>query len=179
MHLILDHVLESLIKYGPTKHIAREDFPSDAGHQHVLAIETIPVLDQLLPHFKDRIATERCPISLTSLQDAGFPRHQFNHLSDCHSTGKPVWVHDKVGTPPVSLTERHVLLRDNQPDDTLLSVTGGELISDLRHTRLPRYELKEVGVWGVGRRGEDHTVHVGWVGSLVGLGGRFKGLGTI
>ena len=69
-----------------------------------------------------------------------------------------MWVHDHVWAD-AEVVEWHVLLLDNEPSHSLLSVPAGELVPQLRTAGLPEQHFDEGVIVRIGRH--HHFLHVG------------------
>lgn len=73
----------------------------------------------------------------------GFPRHVFNHHSDCHTRGEAVRVEQYV-RDQTRLCERQILSRPLLGADALLTGAGSELVTHCRIT-LEQYNVFSTG----------------------------------
>ena len=71
----------------------------------------------------------------------GLAGDRLDELSDCHPRREGVRVDYHVWHDAV-LGVRHVLLGDDEPDDSLLTVARGELVADLRCPHVPDPDLE-------------------------------------
>ena len=120
-----------------------------------------------LPHLIDGISTKGRTILKFASENTSFAGDEFDHLTDCHTGRETMGVHHEIGAPAIALTEGHVFSRDDKANDTFLTVTRTEFVTDLRHTSLPSDHFKDALFLKV--RCNDHSVDVDWVGSLENL----------
>ena len=64
MHLILHHVLQSLIVDWAREDVTRQHLTSKTGHEQVFSIETVPMLDQNASHLINWISSEGSSVLL-------------------------------------------------------------------------------------------------------------------
>lgn len=74
-------------------------------------------------------------------------------------------IHHQIRAPACVLVEWHIFLRHNQTNYSFLAVSGRELVSNLRDSRLSvdHFDLERV----IRSRAEDHPINIGWIGVLV------------
>lgn len=107
------------------------------------------MIAQLLRDLFDRDSRERRGVSLCSLERCNFRQQTLDQVTDGHSGRNSVRVDDDVGRDSLG-RERHVLLTVRNSDRSLLTVTRGKLVSNLRHSSRSDSDLNELGTVGVG-----------------------------
>lgn len=146
-------MLELLVVDRAHVDVALERLTRDSRREVVLAGVRVAVVDEDLAHVFGLGSSERRTVLELALEDAGFSGEQLEHLADGHTRRETVRVHDDVGADAL-VVERHVLLRDDETANTLLSVTRGELVAEFGTTSLSQENLDE-GRVRVGIRQED------------------------
>lgn len=83
---------------------------------------------------------EGCCIAFDTIKGCDFGRESFYQVTDCHSRWDSVRVDNEVRCDTL-LGEGHVLLLVCHSDRTFLSVTTGELVTDLRDSYRSHFNL--------------------------------------
>lgn len=107
------------------------------------------MIAQLLRDLLDRDGRERRGVSLCSLERCNLRQQTLDQVTDGHSGRNSVRVDDDVGRDSLG-RERHVLLTVRDSDCSLLTVTRGKLVSNLRHSSRSDSNLDKLGTVGVG-----------------------------
>eukprot|EP00968_Pinguiococcus_pyrenoidosus_P008709 scaffold641_cov237-Pinguiococcus_pyrenoidosus.AAC.17 len=147
VHLVHDHVLELLVENRPHEDVGADLLARGPAGEDVLPVVVEAMAHELLRGHLDAVCVailfaERGPVRLSPAQHPRLAGEKLDHLPDGHPRREPVRIHDQVRACAF-FVERHVLLRHNDPADSLLAVPRAELVSHLRPSALPQVDLDE------------------------------------
>mmetsp|Transcript_27537 Transcript_27537/g.79232 ORF Transcript_27537/g.79232 Transcript_27537/m.79232 type:complete len:209 (+) Transcript_27537:609-1235(+) len=130
--LVVDHMLEPLVVGGPDEDARIQPTAGVAVEQHLhpvlLVAECVEVGRDLL----HRQFGEWRSVTLHAAHTAHLAQQTLNQMTDGHSGGDGVRVHDDVRTDAVA-REGHVLLVEGDADGALLPVARRKFVADLRN----------------------------------------------
>ena len=148
MHLVIDHMLESLIVRGAQEHRTGHLLARPGIVHDLVPIPMRPQLIQLLRDVLDRSPIERRRISHVPAEGPRFAFDRFHELSDRHPRRDRMRVHDERRDDAAG-GEGHVLLAIVHSDGALLPVPRADFVADRRNPILPESDLgKRVAISG-------------------------------
>mmetsp|Transcript_10118 Transcript_10118/g.15281 ORF Transcript_10118/g.15281 Transcript_10118/m.15281 type:complete len:422 (-) Transcript_10118:326-1591(-) len=157
MNLIIHHMLQPLIICGADKNLGREGHTGVPIVQHLVTVFLISVkmksLRKLVRHLGLR--RERSSISLFSQQRGDLPQQTLNQLPNGHTRGNSVRIDNQIGSNTLAC-EGHVFWTIGNTHCSLLTVTTGKLVSNLRDTNRTYTNLHQSETFLVGR--QHHTI---------------------
>lgn len=171
--LIVHHMFQSLVVSGSQEDLSVQ-FPSRVSAVHHLVTSgLVTVVIQQFGNLLDIDSViEGSGISNLSLVGSNFALETLNQVTDGHTGGDGVGVDDDVGGDALA-GEQHVLLSVLDTTRTLLSVSTGELVTDLRNSDGANSDLGELGPVNIERQHDlvhDTSLGVPQEGAGVSLG---------
>lgn len=155
--LVVHHVLETLVVGRAEKDLSAELATSVAVVEHFVASQVIAVLLQEVRDLLDVDGVvERSGVADFALVGRHFALKAFDQVTNCHTRRNGVRVDDDVGSQALA-SERHILLAVLNSARTLLTVTGGEFVANLRDADRADANLAKLVALGVQR--QHHLVH--------------------
>ena len=156
MDLVVHEVLQALVEGG-----AHEDARLHASSgvsvvEDLVASLLVALVVQLVGDVLHRHVAERRAVALARLQRRDLAEQTLDELSDGHTRGNGVRVHDDIRNDAV-LREGHVFLPVRHSDRSLLSVSRAQFVADLRDAYRAHLHLHEAEASLVG--GQHHLVH--------------------
>ena len=131
MDLVIHHVFQSLIVRGSQEDLSVQFPPRVSAVHHLVTSGLVTVVIQQFGNLLNIDSViEGSGISNLSLVGSNFALETLNQVTDGHTGGDGVGVDDDVGGDALA-REQHVLLSVLDTARTLLSVSTGELVSDL------------------------------------------------
>ncbi len=134
--LVFDHLLQTHLKHRTHKDLRKNLLARLTTLQDFIALGMEPHLGHQLGGIGNALAhRERGGIRQGSLRDTQLVARALQKLSDGHTSGNGVWIHDKIWTNTLG-RKREVLFGHNRSNRALLSVTGGKFVTESRSTTL-------------------------------------------
>jgi hypothetical protein len=129
--LISDHMLKPLIEGGSEEDKHIELLSSESVVHGLVSMSLVAELLELLRDIVDSLALEGCRIALISVETGDFTEHTLNQMTNSHTGWNSVRVHNHVRNDTLH-SEGQIFLSVRNSTGSFLTVTGSELISDLR-----------------------------------------------
>ncbi len=133
LELVRDHVPQALVVNHPDEDVCLE---LQAAYARVEALRAIVVVPCGFQHFTEMLERrallrelERCGVMTQAVEGCRFSSHALDEHPDGHSGGEAVRVEQDVRAH-AALSEGHVLRGPQSAQDSLLTVSAGELVSD-------------------------------------------------
>ena len=146
MHLVINHVLQSLIKSGTQENHYLHLLASEAVVHHLVASQLVSEAVQLS---WDRLncifwlrVLERCSIALMTFQGSHFGWKTLNQVTNCHSRRNSVRIDDEIWDYSF-LSEGHIFLMISHSNGTFLAMSRSKLISNLRDSNWSHFDFGE------------------------------------
>lgn len=167
MHLVVDHVLESLVEGGSQEDhdlhlLSCEAIVHDLVASHLVA-QSMQLFGDCLHGVLGLNILEWCGITLFALESCNLRREALDQVADGHPGRDGVGIDDQVRDDSF-LSEWHVLLRVSHANCTFLAVARGKLVSDVRDSDGSHLDFGEVVAVSV--QGEEHLVDFAVLGVL-------------
>lgn len=156
MDLVVHEVLQALVEGGAHEDARLHASPGVAVVEDLVASLLVALVVQLVGDVLHRHVAERRAVALARLQRRDLAQQALDELSDGHTRGNGVRVHDDVRHDAV-LREGHVFLPVRHSDRSLLPVPRAQLVADLRDAHRAHLHLHEAEASLVG--GQHHLVH--------------------
>ena len=129
--LVSHHVLQSLIKSGPKEYKHFEFLACKAIVHDFVAVALVAKGVQEIRDIVDILATEGGGITFRAIERSYFTQQAFNQMPNGHSGGDSMRVHYHVWHYTFT-SERKIFLPVSHTTRTLLAMSTGEFISNLR-----------------------------------------------
>mmetsp|Transcript_10451 Transcript_10451/g.26303 ORF Transcript_10451/g.26303 Transcript_10451/m.26303 type:complete len:451 (-) Transcript_10451:2197-3549(-) len=157
MNFIIHHMSQTLVVHRTQKQLNIQWASSVSIVKHLISMWLITKFMETTGNIFDNVGllSKGGCIGFLSAHSCHLALQTLDQLSDGHTTGNGVWIHDDVWTDTLH-GEWHVLLSIGDAHRTLLSVTTTELVTDLRNANTAHAHLHKLVAVAVG--GEHHAV---------------------
>ena len=108
--------------------------------QGLVSVSLVPLRVQLVRDLVVLYARERGSVSVDTRQGGELRIQTLDHVPYCHTRGDTMRVDDEIGRHS-QVVEGQILLSVGHSDSSLLTVSRGELVSDLRNSSLTNSHL--------------------------------------
>ena len=163
MDLVTDHMLQALIVSWVEEDHDLEALTSEPIVHDLVAVSLVAQIVQLLRDVIDSLALEWSGIAFIAVQTSHLRQDGLNQVTDCHARRDSVRVNDHVWHDTFNC-ERQVFLPIGHTARTFLTVTTGELVTDLRDLDGTHLDLNQAAHFLV--RGHHHLVDVAFLAVL-------------
>lgn len=133
MDLVSHHVLESLVVSRTEKYLCLDSLSCKWIIQALVSVFLISKFMKLSWYILWSQITENCRIRFLAFQTRHFRSQTLYQVADCHSWGNCMRVYYYIRGDSL-VCKRHVFLSEDHTNSSLLTVSWGELVSDLRNS---------------------------------------------
>lgn len=156
--LVANHVLQTLVVGRTQEDHDFQLLASESVVHNFVSVALVPKLVKLVAHLVDGLILERCGVALIAIKRGCLGKDTLDQVTDCHAGWDSVRVHNHVRVNAFT-SERQVFLAVSHTACTLLSVTRGELVTDLRDLDCAHLDFdEEFVVRGFGAGGRQHDL---------------------
>jgi len=132
LELILDHVTQTLVEHDTNEDISHKRLTGDTGvkrlRTEVVVTSSAELLTKVIHSAVVLIELERSTVLELGVESTRLTSHGLDKHTDGHTRRESVRVNDNIGAH-TRLSPRHIHLREENGENTLLTVTGRELIT--------------------------------------------------
>ena len=131
VHLVSDHVLESLIVSWVEEDQDLLFLSSEPIVHHLVAISLVAKVMELLRDLRNLLAAERSGITRCAIERSFLGQNSLNQMPNCHTRWDSMGIDDQVRYDSL-LSEGEILLSIGHTASSLLTMPRCKLVTDLR-----------------------------------------------